>query len=86
MIEDPRDAYSAEEFASRHGISRSLLYYMWKHGEGPRYFHIGAHRMISREAGEDWRRSLEQKPVAQPRYPRPGRPRKNAVVTTTIAA
>jgi hypothetical protein len=61
-MDDDRDAYSVDEFCNRHGISRAYLYLLWRRGAGPRYMQVGARRLISREAGADWRRSTEQQP------------------------
>ncbi len=59
-----KDAYSVDEFAARHDISRAYLYLLWKRGQGPRFMQVGARRLISREAAADWRQALEQNPKA----------------------
>jgi len=64
MDGDRKDAYGVDEFCARNGISRAFLYLLWKRGEGPRYMQIGARRLISHEAGAEWRRSTEQAPKA----------------------
>jgi hypothetical protein len=57
-----QDAYGVEAFCKRHGFSRAYLYLLWRRGEGPRFMQVGTRRLISKEAGADWRRSLEQTP------------------------
>ena len=64
MDGDVRDAYSVDEFSARHGISRAYLYLLWKRGEGPAFMHVGARRLISKEAAASWRKALEQQPKA----------------------
>jgi hypothetical protein len=61
-MESDKDAYSVDDFCNRHDISRAYLYVLWRRGEGPRFMQVGARRLISKEAGADWRLSLEQKP------------------------
>jgi hypothetical protein len=56
---DERDAYGVAEFCQRHGISRGYLYSLWRRGQGPRFMRAGDRRLISREAGADWRRERE---------------------------
>ena len=56
---DDHDAYGVAEFCRRHGISRGYLYSLWRRGEGPRFMQAGDRRIITREAGADWRRELE---------------------------
>ena len=59
--QDPSPAaYSVDGFCAAHGIGRNSLYREWQHGRGPRYFNVGRRRLISTEAAEDWRRTLEQ--------------------------
>jgi hypothetical protein len=55
-----RDAYSVNEFCTQNGISRAYLYLLWRRGQGPRSMQVGGRRLISKEAGRDWRRSAEQ--------------------------
>jgi hypothetical protein len=62
MDGEAKDAYSVDEFAARHGISRAYLYLLWKRGEGPHFMQVGARRLISKEASADWRRSTERTP------------------------
>jgi excisionase family DNA binding protein len=59
MTDFKKDAYSVDEFAERHGVSRAFVYLLWQRGEGPRFMQVGARRLISREAAADWRRSME---------------------------
>jgi hypothetical protein len=63
-MDNELDAYSIETFCKRHGFSRAYLYLLWRRGEGPRYMQVGARRIISKEAGADWRRSMEKQPKA----------------------
>lgn len=56
---DTADAYTVDEFASRHRLSRAFVYLLWKRGEGPGYMTVGARRLISREAAAAWRRERE---------------------------
>jgi predicted DNA-binding transcriptional regulator AlpA len=58
MVE--RKAYTVDEFANAHGISRSMLYMLWNQNIGPRYMKIGSRRIISEESAHDWRQSREQ--------------------------
>jgi predicted DNA-binding transcriptional regulator AlpA len=60
-----RDALQVNEFCYAHGISRAMLYNLWKVGRGPRYMQIGTRRLISREAGAAWRREMESAAHAQ---------------------
>lgn len=54
-----RDADGVAEFCRRHGISTGFLYAEWRCGRGPRFMRAGDRRLISREAGADWRRERE---------------------------
>jgi hypothetical protein len=56
---DDQDAYSVRKFAKRHDLSPSFVYAEWRAGRGPRYMQVGDRRIITREAGADWRRELE---------------------------
>jgi hypothetical protein len=49
---DGRDADGVTRFCRQHDISPSF-------GRGPRFMRAGDRRIISREAGADWRRELE---------------------------
>lgn len=63
---DERDADSVTNFCRRHNISRGFLYGAWRRGKGPRFMQAGDRRLISREAGADWRRELEAEAVTAP--------------------
>jgi hypothetical protein len=65
-VDERRDAYGVAEFCQRHGISRGYLYSLWRRGQGPRFMQIGDRRIITREAGADWRRELEVATNLQP--------------------
>ncbi len=54
------DAYSVDEFCKRNRFSRAYLYLLWRRGEGPRFMQLGARRLISKEAGAEWRKEIEQ--------------------------
>jgi hypothetical protein len=61
---DDRDAYGVAEFCERNGISKGFLYGAWRRGRGPRFMRLGDRRIITREAGADWRRELEAEATA----------------------
>jgi hypothetical protein len=65
-MDERRDAYGVAEFCQRHGISRGYLYSLWRRGQGPRFMQVGDRRIITREAGADWRRELEVATELQP--------------------
>jgi predicted DNA-binding transcriptional regulator AlpA len=54
-----RDAYSVQEFCSRHSISRSSYYNLTTAGIGPKTFKLGTRTLISREAAARWRAERE---------------------------
>lgn len=54
------DAYTVDEFARAHRISRAMVYKLWAQGIGPRTMKVGSRTLISQEAAADWRRSREQ--------------------------
>lgn len=54
-----RDAYSIDSFCEAHSISRASYYRLKAEGKAPREIHIGRKPIITREAAEDWRRSME---------------------------
>jgi predicted DNA-binding transcriptional regulator AlpA len=54
-----RNALSIDEFCAQHGISRAMFYKLLKEGKGPRTMAVGSRRLISVEAGADWRRACE---------------------------
>ena len=55
-----RAAYSVNDFCKAHGISRSLFYKALKEGWGPTIMKCAGRTLISLEAAEEWRRSLER--------------------------
>lgn len=54
-----RDAYSVQEFCSRHSISRATFYNLATAGTAPKTFKIGTRTLVSKEAAADWRRARE---------------------------
>ena len=52
-------AQTITEFCADNKISKSELYLQWREGVGPRFYLVGAHKRISREAAADWRRARE---------------------------
>jgi excisionase family DNA binding protein len=55
-------AYSFKEFCVLHNLSRTKLYDLLKHGEGPETMAIGKrHRLISIEAAKAWREKMTNK-------------------------
>jgi hypothetical protein len=63
-MDGERDAYGVDDFCKRHGISRAYLYLLWRRGQGPHFMQLGTRRLISKEAGSDWRKAMEQAPLA----------------------
>ena len=57
-------AYSVDEFCETHGISRGLYYKLVKDGRGPEIMKLNTRTLISREAGEEWRRRMERETAA----------------------
>ena len=74
---DDRDADGVKEFCRRHGISSGFLYAEWRSGRGPRFMQVGDRRIISREAGADWRKEGEvaTRVEAEPLRPTTPQPR-----------
>lgn len=62
----PMDAYSVQEFCDAHGISQGFYYVLKRRGEAPREMQVGRRRMVSKEAGADWRRARETNACACP--------------------
>lgn len=56
---DHRGAYTISEFTEAYRFSRATLYNMWRDGCGPRRLRVRGRTLISREAADEWRRSLE---------------------------
>ncbi len=54
-----KKAYSINEFCALHGISRSTYYNMRKVGKAPREMTVMGRRLVSEEAGAEWRRQME---------------------------
>jgi hypothetical protein len=52
--------YSVKEFCCQHGISRALFYKLRQEGNGPGVIKAGKRTLITNEAAEAWRRSLEE--------------------------
>jgi predicted DNA-binding transcriptional regulator AlpA len=52
-------AYSIAQFCCQHGISRSLFYKLLQEGHAPRIMKAGKRTLISHEAAEKWRHSME---------------------------
>jgi hypothetical protein len=52
-------AFSVAAFCRSHGISRSLLYLLWREKRGPRVLRVRGRTLISAEAAADWRREME---------------------------
>jgi hypothetical protein len=62
---EDREADGVREFCRRHGISTGHLYALWRGKRGPRYMQLGDRRIITREAGADWRREMEAETAAE---------------------
>jgi len=52
--------YSVTGFCCAHSISRALLYKQCRAGKGPKLAKCGSRTLISKEAAQEWRASLEQ--------------------------
>jgi hypothetical protein len=59
-----RAGYRVDEWCHRYGVSRALLYLMWKRGEGPAYIQLPGMRIIPKEADDTWRQQLTRRPEA----------------------
>lgn len=55
-----KPVYTVPEFCLEHRISRSLLYKLLQQRNGPRIMKVGKRTLITIEAAEAWRRSLEK--------------------------
>jgi hypothetical protein len=55
--------YSIKQFCANNDISKSLLYLLWKRGDGPRYLDLGGRRKITVAAEAEWRRRMEAKSI-----------------------
>jgi hypothetical protein len=52
-------SYTVDEFCAAERISRSMLYKLWKEGQGPRFYYVGNVRRITHEARLEWQRQME---------------------------
>lgn len=52
-------AQSVNDFCRANGISRSLFYKLQRQGKGPRLMRIGRRTLVSAEAADEWRRTVE---------------------------
>lgn len=46
--------YSIKLFCQSYGLSRSTLYRLWEHRQGPAYMMVGRRRLIPVDAAEAW--------------------------------
>jgi hypothetical protein len=54
-----QDAYSIQQFCSRHSLSRSSFYNLKAAGKGPKLMTANGRVLISKESAEAWRRQCE---------------------------
>ena len=55
-------AYTIPQFCKAHGdFSRTHYYALKREGNGPIEMKVGARRLISFEAAEEWRKRMEQR-------------------------
>jgi hypothetical protein len=54
-----RQAYSIQEFCTRHSLSRAGFYNLLKAGLAPATMVVGRRRLISEESAAAWRRRME---------------------------
>jgi hypothetical protein len=52
-------SYTVKSFCEAERISRAMLYRLWAHGQGPRFYMVGTVRRISPEARVEWQRERE---------------------------
>ncbi len=52
--------YSVREICCQFGISRAMFYKLRQQGRGPAVIKLGKRTLITNEAAEAWRRSLEK--------------------------
>jgi len=57
--QDRRMAFTIDEFAEAHRMSRGMVYKLWKAGIGPRWMNVGSKRIITDEAAAEWRRERQ---------------------------
>jgi len=55
-----KSVYSVKEFCCQFGISRALFYRLLQEGKGPRIIKAGKRTLITNEAAEAWKRSMER--------------------------
>ena len=55
--------YSVAEFARAFGISRAKLYELWAQGDGPKFFTVGARRLIP-ASERAWRPGIRREEAA----------------------
>lgn len=58
------NSLTVDDLCVAEGICRATLYKLWKLGQGPRFYYLGAHRRISPDAIADWRREREAETAA----------------------
>lgn len=56
----PQTAQSVNDFCKMNGISKSFFYKLQRQGKGPRIMKIGRRTLVSAEAAEEWRKTLEK--------------------------
>ena len=49
-----------DEFCTSHGVSKPMLYKLWKQGLGPKFMLVGMRRYISVKAATAWMEALER--------------------------
>lgn len=54
------DTYTIEQFCERHNISKAFFYKLRKSGMAPKIAKLGRRSIITREAAEEWRRTLNE--------------------------
>jgi hypothetical protein len=52
---------SIPTFVAEYGISRSLLYKLWKEGSGPKITRVHGRTLISARAADEWQAEMEAK-------------------------
>lgn len=58
-MQDQKNVQTVLEFCKANGISRSLFYKLCKRGAGPRLMRVGRRTLVTSEAANEWRKSLE---------------------------
>jgi predicted DNA-binding transcriptional regulator AlpA len=56
-----RAASTVDEFCESHGISKPMVYKLWKQGIGPKFMSVGSRRLISSEAAAALREEVERR-------------------------